>query len=455
MELYFVGAVLAILLLIVIVLLMRRGKDTGAQGQLDQAAAALSARLDAVSRSMGDEFARSRNEAAEGTREQLRLLGEQQRQLLQTLSVHQKELGRLEQENQEKTNAILKEMYSVNLRQNEKLHEILNEQSRLLNQTLTEVVGKLQESNEKKLDEMRATVDEKLTSTLTQRLDSSFKTVGDQLKQVYHSLGEMKELASGVSDLQRVLTNVKARGTWAEVQLGNILEQTLTADQYERNVSIKNNGEMVEFAVKIPSRDDDGSIVWLPIDSKFPQEDYLRISDAADRADKAALDEAAKALERTVKNEAATISKLYIDVPRTTDFAILFLATEGLYAEVLRRPGLTEELQNKYRVMVCGPTTITAFLNTLRMGFRTIALDKRAAEVWKVLGAAKTQYETFETVLGKVRKKLDEAGNTLDEAQRRNNIIRKNLRKVEQLEAEESDALLGLTDGSADFQTVD
>lgn len=455
MELYFVGAVLAVLLLIVIVLLMRRGKDTGAQAQLDQTAAALSARLDAVSRSMGDEFARSRNEAAEGTREQLRLLGEQQRQLLQTLSVHQKELGRLEQENQEKTNAILKEMYSVNLRQNEKLHEILSEQSRLLNQTLTEVVGKLQESNEKKLDEMRATVDEKLTSTLTQRLDSSFKTVGDQLKQVYHSLGEMKELASGVSDLQRVLTNVKARGTWAEVQLGNILEQTLTADQYERNVSIKNNGEMVEFAVKIPSRDDDGSIVWLPIDSKFPQEDYLRISDAADRADKAALDEAAKALERTIKNEAATISKLYIDVPRTTDFAILFLATEGLYAEVLRRPGLTEELQNKYRVMVCGPTTITAFLNTLRMGFRTIALDKRAAEVWKVLGAAKTQYETFETVLGKVRKKLDEAGNTLDEAQRRNNIIRKNLRKVEQLEAEESDALLGLTDGSADFQTVD
>ena len=316
-------------------------------------------------------------------------------------------------------------------------------------------MGKLQESNEKKLDEMRATVDEKLTSTLTQRLDSSFKTVGDQLKQVYHSLGEMKELASGVSDLQRVLTNVKARGTWAEVQLGNILEQTLTADQYERNVSIKNNGEMVEFAVKIPSRDDDGSIVWLPSDSKFPQEDYLRISDAADRADKAALDEAAKALERTIKNEAATISKLYIDVPRTTDFAILFLATEGLYAEVLRRPGLTEELQNKYRVMVCGPTTITAFLNTLRMGFRTIALDKRAAEVWKVLGAAKTQYETFETVLGKVRKKLDEAGNTLDEAQRRNNIIRKNLRKVEQLEAEESDALLGLTDGSVDLQPVD
>ena len=229
----------------------------------------------------------------------------------------------------------------------------------------------------------------------------------------------------------------------------------MTSDQFERNVSIKNNGEMVEFAVKIPSRDDDGSIVWLPIDSKFPQEDYLRIYDAADQADPTALEEASKALERTVKSEAATISKLYIDVPRTTDFAILFLATEGLYAEVLRRPGLVEELQNKYRVMVCGPTTITAFLNTLRMGFRTIALDKRAAEVWKVLGAAKTQYETFETVLGKVRKKLDEAGNTLDEAQRRNNIIRKNLRSVEQLEAEESDALLGLNEENRRMESDD
>ena len=452
MEVYVIGAVLGLLMLIVIVLLLRRSNHDGdgMNARLEQVMAPLAARLDAVSRSMGDEFSRSRAESAEGAREQIRLLGEQQRQLMQTLATHQKELNRLEQENQEKTNAILKEMYAVNLRQSEKLHEVLTEQSRALNQTLTEVVGKLQESNEKKLDEMRTTVDEKLTSTLTQRLDSSFKTVGDQLKQVYHSLGEMKELASGVSDLQRVLTNVKARGTWAEVQLGNILEQTLTSDQYERNVSIKNNGEMVEFAVKIPSRDDDGSIVWLPIDSKFPQEDYLRIYDAADHADKASLEEAAKALERTIKTEAATISKLYIDVPHTTDFAILFLATEGLYAEVLRRPGLVEELQNKYRVMVCGPTTITAFLNTLRMGFRTIALDKRAAEVWKVLGAAKTQYETFEAVLGKVRKKLDEAGNTLDEAQRRNNIIRKNLRKVEHLEAEESESVLGLTSGDSD-----
>ncbi|MBE6792148.1 MAG: DNA recombination protein RmuC [Ruminococcaceae bacterium] len=332
--------------------------------------------------------------------------------------------------------------------QQARLYRTMAEQMDRLNQTLTQSVSKLQQSNEEKLDQMRQVVDEKLTATLTQRLDSSFKTVGDQLQNVYRSLGEMQQLASGVSDLQRVLTNVKARGTWAEVQLGNLLEQTLTADQYARNVSPRNNGKMVEFAVKIPAREGDG-IVWLPIDSKFPQEDYLRLSEAADRADKAAVDEAAKALERTVRAEAKTIHDLYIEVPITTDFAILFLPTEGLYAEVLRCPGLVEDIQQTYRVMICGPTTITAFLNTLRMGFRTIALDKRAAEVWKVLGAAKTQYDNFETVLKKVRRKLEEAGNTLDEADRRNRVIKTKLKTVEALESSEAEQLLAL-DGVTD-----
>ncbi|MBQ2781234.1 MAG: DNA recombination protein RmuC [Clostridia bacterium] len=335
--------------------------------------------------------------------------------------------------------------------QQARLYRTMAEQMDRLNQTLTLSVSKLQQSNEEKLDQMRQVVDEKLTATLTQRLDSSFKTVGDQLQNVYRSLGEMQQLASGVSDLQRVLTNVKARGTWAEVQLGNLLEQTLTADQYARNVSPRNNGKMVEFAVKIPAREGDG-IVWLPIDSKFPQEDYLRLSEAADRADKAAVDEAAKALERTVRAEAKTIHDLYIEVPITTDFAILFLPTEGLYAEVLRCPGLVEDIQQTYRVMICGPTTVTAFLNTLRMGFRTIALDKRAAEVWKVLGAAKTQYDNFETVLKKVRRKLEEAGNTLDEADRRNRVIKTKLKTVEALESSEAEQLLAL-DGVTDEPT--
>lgn len=349
---------------------------------------------------------------------------------------------------------------SINSEQSEKiaatllrLQESQAQQSERLSTVLASSVERLQQSNEKKLDQMRQTVDEKLTSTLTQRLDSSFKIVGEQLRDVHKSLGEMKELAGGVSDLQRVLTNVKARGTWAEVQLGNILEQTLTPEQYERNVSPKNNGQMVEFAIRIPSREEGGGTVWLPIDSKFPQEDYVRLCDAAERADRDGAEEAGKALERRVKEEAATIARLYIDVPNTTDFAILFLPTEGLYAEILRRPGLAEELQMKHRVMVCGPSTITAFLNTLRMGFRTIALDRRAAEVWKVLGAAKTQYDNFEAILAKVKKKIDEAGNTLDDAQNRNRIIRKNLRRVEQLDPEEADDLLGMN--NTDMKLLD
>jgi len=349
----------------------------------------------------------------------------------------------------------IREEFHINRRENSEALKVINEQvqriqdinalqSDRLNNTLRETVKNLQESNERKLEQIRQTVDEKLTSTLTQRLDSSFKLVGEQLENVHKSLGEMKELAEDVSDLQRVLTNVKVRGTWAEIQLGNILEQTLTNDQYQRNVSPKNNGEMVEYAIKIPSKDDSGGHVWLPIDSKFPQEDYIRLCEAAERADKTEVDNAVKALERRIRNEAATISSLYINVPVTTDFAIMFLPTEGLYAEVLRIPGLVEEIQTKYRVMVCGPTTITAFLNTLRMGFRTIALDKRASEVWKVLGAAKTQYENFEAILAKVRKKIDEAGNTLDSAQSRNRVILRSLKNVEALKPDESEELLGL-----------
>ena len=328
---------------------------------------------------------------------------------------------------------------------------ILKEQLELqerVNKTLSESVAKLQQSNEQKLEQMRLTVDEKLTDTLSKRLDSSFKAVGEQLNKVYESLGKMQELSGGVTDLQRLLTNVKARGTWAEVRLGEILEQILTNDQYEQNVSVRGNLERVEYAIKIPSKDKEGDFIYLPIDSKFPQEDYLRLSAAAESADKEAVEQCAKALERVIKNEAATISRLYIDVPKTTDFAIMFLPTEGLYAEVLRRQGLVEEIQNKYRVMICGPTTITAFLNTLRMGFRTIALDRRAAEVWAVLGAAKQQYERFDLVLEKARKKLDEATNALDDAQKRNVIIRKKLKGVEELPAEDAMLLLNVADST-------
>lgn len=392
MELYVIAALLVLVVVLQILLLVRKPKTDSRE------------HLEESERRLRDEVRSTRQEISGALKE-----------MNQTITEGQKESLKVSGEHQEK-----------------------------LNLTLTTAVRGLQESNEKKLDQMRETVDEKLQSTLTKRLDSSFKTVGEQLQSVYKSLGEMKELASGVSDLQRVLTNVKARGTWAEVQLGNILEQTLTAEQYAQNVSIRGNREQVEFAVKIPSRDEDGTYIWLPIDSKFPQEDYARLVDAAEKADKDAAEAATKALERTIRNEAKTIADLYIDVPKTTDFAIMFLPTEGLYAEILRRPGLAEELQNKYRIMVCGPTTITAFLNTLRIGFRTVALDKRAAEVWKVLGAVKTQYDKFEGLLEKAKKKVDEAGNVLDDARHRNSIILKNLRNVEGIEAAEADDLLTL-----------
>lgn len=368
-----------------------------------------------------------------------------ERRLTEQSRQDRRELAESLQQMQQQIDRFRKETLLQSGEEREKLYRSLTEQSEKLNQTLSAAVEKLQQSNEQKLEQMRQTVDEKLTATLTQRLDSSFKTVGEQLSNVYRSLGEMKELAGGMSDLQRMLSNVKVRGTWAEVQLGNLLEQTLAPDQYVCNASIKNNGERVEFAVRIPSRENDGEFVLLPIDSKFPQEDYLRLSEAADKGDKDAVDEAAKALEYTIRRQASTISQLYISVPKTTNFAILFLPTEGLYAEVLRRPGLVEDLQQKYRVMVCGPTTITAFLNTLSMGFRTIALDKHAAEVWKVLGATREQYEKFAVVLAKARRKIDEAGSTLEDAQKRNEIIKKKLRSVDgTVDMQQADQLLEL-----------
>lgn len=328
---------------------------------------------------------------------------------------------------------------------NEKVLRWQTENSESVRAILTDSLTKLQESNERKLEQMRCTVGEKLDETLTKRLDTSFQTVTEQLVKVYQALGEMKELSSGVSDLQRLLTNVKARGTWAEVQLGEILEQFLTRDQFVRNVSIRKNREMVEYAVCIPSRDGEGTTHLLPIDSKFPLDAYEHIQQAAETGNPALVEEACKGLENAVRLQAKKISELYIDVPTTTDFAILFLPTEGLYAEVLRCPGLSEDIQNRYRVMICGPTTIAAFLSTVKVGFRTLALDRQASEVWKVLSATRQQYEKFTEALGRAKKKIDEAGRAIEDAQTRNDQISKRLKKVDTLPESEAERLLGLT----------
>ena len=314
----------------------------------------------------------------------------------------------------DKIGASLKSIQEQNAQSSEKQARVVNES-----------IARMQESNEKKLEEMRVTVDEKLTSTLTTRLNSSFKTVSEQLENVYKSLGEMKELSQGVTtnvtSLNRVLTNVKARGTWAEVQLEAILDQTIPG-LYVKNYSPKNNAERVEFAIRFPNNDKKGEDVYLPIDSKFPLEDYVRVCDAADNADPDALRVARKALEDRVLAEAKDIKK-YICVPQTTPFAVLYLATEGLYAEIASsKTGIAEKLQAQ-NVMVAGPSTITALLNSFAMGFKAMAINEKADEVRKLLSVAKSQYETFGVTLEKARKKIDEAGKSLDEAQKRNEII--------------------------------
>jgi len=312
--------------------------------------------------------------------------------------------------------------------------------------TLDERVREMQESNSKKLDEMRHTVDEKLQGTLEKRLGESFKLVSERLEAVQKGLGEMQELAGGVRDLKSVLTNVKARGTWGEVQLGALLEQVLTPSQYDRNVKTREGSDdHVEFAVRLPgSSDDPGSCMWMPIDSKFPQEDYLRLVEASAAADAEGVAAASKALARTVKKSAADIADKYLDPPRTTDFAFLFLPTEGLYAEVVRVPGLIEDLQASHRVVVAGPTTLLAQLNSLRLGFRTLAIEKRTSEVWKVLGAVKAEFGKFGDVLAKVKKQLTSASNTIESTEQRTRAMERKLKSVEELPDAGAGRLLGL-----------
>lgn len=340
----------------------------------------------------------------------------------------------------------MQELTNRNYEQQIKLMETLNKNAEKQAEVTGKAIESLQQSNEKKLDQMRNTVDEKLTETLNKRINASFEQVSKQLQDVYRSLGEMKELSSGVTDnvkgLNRVLTNVKARGTWAEVQLGNILDQTIPS-MYETNVKTnpKYNGQ-VEFAVKIPSAEDD-STTWLPVDSKFPMEDYARLQEASECGDIDTLERAKKALEQRVLSEGRTI-KNYISTPETTPFAIMYLATEGLYAEIMSGKGAVAEKLQAEGIMVAGPSTITALLNSLAMGFRSIAINQKATEVWKVLGAAKAQYDKFGDLLAKAKKKVDEAGKVLDEADHRNSIIQKNLRGVETLDSGDANNILGI-----------
>lgn len=401
--------------------------------------AAVTAQINALSGFVSDQFSKSRMEEAQ-REQQLRA------EVRGSLNDMNKLLTKMTEDNFEQRIKLAKSL-SDSLEEIRKANEAQNEKQNLL---VKSSIGELQKSNEEKLEQMRQTVDEKLNATLTTRLNTSFKAVSEQLENVYKSLGEMKELSTGVTDnvssLNRILTNVKTRGTWAEIQLETILEQTIPG-MFDKNVVTNpkaGSREMVEFAVRIPSGDNKDVFTYLPIDSKFPMEDYARLCEAADRGDKVAIDEARKALERRVIGCAKDITK-YIHEPKTTPFAIMYLATEGLYSEIISSPnGIADKIHSEYNVMISGPGTITALLNSLAMGFRAIAINEKAKEVRVLLAAAKKQYDTFGELLAKAKKKIDEAGKTLDDATNRNELIQRKLKTVEAIDADKAGEILGI-----------
>lgn len=395
---------------------------------------------------IAEDFRLSREEAAHAARELREEVAATQKSANETVTRAIAEMAKSQKESLTAAENRIKELSELNRDRLDRLRNILDTQIRAL-----------QESNEKKLDQMRQTVDEKLQSTLEKRLGESFKLVSERLESVQRGLGEMQNLAAGVGDLKRVLTNVKTRGTWGEVQLGAILEQILTPDQYDKNVRTRaNSADSVEYAVRLPGSGRDlDSVVWLPIDSKFPQEDYQRLLAAAEIADSAGVDKALVALTRALLNSARDIATKYLDPPRTTDFAIMFLPTEGLYAEILRQAGLVEKLQQEYRVVVTGPTTLAATLSSLRMGFRTLAIEKRSSEVWEILSAVKTEFGKFGEVLNKVKRQLATAANTIDQTEIRTRAMERKLKSVEELPITQAEKLLGLDEPGTETEELD
>jgi DNA recombination protein RmuC len=344
------------------------------------------------------------------------------------------------------TQTLQNQLASIASLQNERLSTLTQSNEQRLEAVRATVEGRLEllrTDNAQKLEQMRTTVDEKLHATLELRLGESFKMVSDRLEQVHKGLGVMQSLATGVGDLKKVLTNVKSRGGWGEVQLGALLDEMLSPGQYAKNVATRpGRRESVEYAIKFPGRSEDGTPCWLPIDCKFPLEDYRRLQDAIDRADVGMVEQSRKALEDFFKLEARKIRDKYIEPPHTTDFAILFIPTESLYAEAVSRPGLAESLQRDCRVMLAGPMNLAALLNSLQLGFRTLAIEHRSTEVWRVLGAVKTEFGKFGELLAKTKERLDAVGKTLDDASKKSTTIARKLRDVETLPQAEADRLL-------------
>jgi len=420
---YVVPAAMVVVAVFIVAALLRQGSTTELRAESARAAAALAARLEALAAS-GAEFERSlRQDLAIARTEQLAAAQAARSDLTATLF-------QLTQTNEQRLDAI--------------------------RQAVEQRLDVVRSENAQKLEQIRATVDEKLQTTLDQRLGASFKQVSDRLEQVHKGLGEMQALAVGVGDLKRVLTNVKTRGTWGEVQLATLLAEVLTPQQYETNVeTIPTTGKRVEFAIRLPGRGDDGNPCWLPVDAKFPLDDWQRLQDALERADAPAADVARKALAEFLRLQAKTIHDLYVEPPYTTDFAILFVPTEGLYAEMMSRPGFAEALQRDFRVTLCGPTNFLALLNSLQMGFRTIAIEKRSSEVWKVLGAVKSEFAKFGEVLAKTKERIDKAGEELERAGVRSRAIARELRNVEALPEPDAARLIGVPPEADNVEPMD
>jgi DNA recombination protein RmuC len=407
--------------LALLVVLVRR-RPAASPADIREAADDLGRRLDRIERAWREEQVLSRQEAAHGDRQAREELRTGLALLTDGLLNRLAETARQQKDQLDSFSRQLADLTALN-------------ESKLeaLRRTMEERLHSMQTDNSAKLEQMRVVVEEKLQSTLDKRLGDSFQQVSERLEQVYSGLGEMRSLAAGVGDLKKVLTNVKTRGTWGEVRLSQILDQILTPEQYAVNVITKPGGsERVEFAIRLPGPDADrAEVVWLPIDAKFPQEDYQRLLDAQEAADKEQADRSLRCLEIRVKAEARAIRDKYVEPPHTTDFAILFLPVEGLYAEVLRIPGLCDFLQREQRVVVAGPTTLAALLNSLQMGFRTLAIERRSSEVWELLGVVKTEFGKFGDTLSKTKKKLQEAAHTIDQAEVRTRAIERRLRRVE------------------------
>jgi DNA recombination protein RmuC len=420
-------------------ILFWRGRDTAASERLAELHAAMDKGLARLERELREELARGRREDAETAFRDREERAQSATLLSQSVSTQFGQFGALQAERLE---AFARELNRFSLG--------LDERFERLKQSVEGRLLAIQADNAGKLEEMRRTVDEKLHATLEQRLGESFKLVSDRLEQVHRGLGEMQTLAAGVGDLKRVLTNVKSRGTWGEVQLAALLEQLLTAEQFAANVATRpGSNERVDFAIRLPGKDD-GAVVWLPIDAKFPIEDYQRLLDAQERGDPAAVEEAARAIETRLKNEARSIRDKYVAPPHTTDFALLYLPIEGLYAEALRRPALAETLQRDFRVSLAGPTTLAALLNSLQMGFRTLAIEQRSAEVWAVLGAVKSEFGKFGEALAHTRKKLDEASNSIGKAETRTRQLSRRLKEVEALPVDVAEQLIGVSELDGD-----